>query len=150
MKNNIETIKELVLPVLENAQIFLIDMQLRGNINNQVLSIYVDTEEGVTLQQIAKVTREIEGLLDLEDPISGKYRLDISSPGINRPLTEKWQFKKNIGRVLKVKIKVEDTVSEKIGKLIRIDEDNLWLWENNQEIMIPFPQLVKAVIQLKW
>ena len=116
MKNNIETIKKLVLPVLENAQIFLVDMELRGSPNSQVLSIYVDTEEGVTLPQIAKITREIEGLLDLEDPISGKYRLDISSPGIDRPLTEIWQYKKNIGRHIKVQIKVDDTISEKTGQ----------------------------------
>lgn len=150
MENNIETIKNLVMPVLEDAQIYLIDMQLRGGRNNQVLSIYVDTEEGVTLQQIAKVTREIEGLLDLEEPISGKYRLDISSPGIDRPLTEIWQFKKNIGRNLKVQLKIDDTISEKTGKLIRVDEDNLWLMQNNQEIRIPMSQIVKAVIQLKW
>ncbi|MCK4892778.1 MAG: ribosome maturation factor RimP [Calditrichia bacterium] len=150
MENNIETIKNLVMPVLEDAQIYLIDMQLRGGRNNQVLSIYVDTEEGVTLQQIAKVTREIEGLLDLEEPISGKYRLDISSPGIDRPLTEIWQFKKNIGRNLKVQLKIDDTISEKTGKLIRVDEDNLWLMQNNQEIRIPMSQIMKAVIQLKW
>ena len=150
MENNIETIKNLVMPVLEDAQIYLIDMQLRGGRNNQVLSIYVDTEEGVTLQQIAKVTREIEGLLDLEEPISGKYRLDISSPGIDRPLTEIWQFKKNIGRNLKVQLKIDDTIPEKTGKLIRVDEDNLWLMQNNQEIRIPMSQIMKAVIQLKW
>lgn len=150
MKNNIETIKNLVQPVLDNAQIFLIDMELRGSPNSQVLSIYVDTEEGVTLQQIAKVTREIEGLLDLEDPIGGKYRLDISSPGIDRPLTEIWQFKKNIGRYLKVQFKVDDTLHEKTGKLIRADENNLCLLEKKLEINIPISQIKKAVIQLKW
>jgi ribosome maturation factor RimP len=150
MENKIEVIKNLVMPVLEEAQIFLVDMQLRGNPNSQVLSIYVDTEEGVTMQQIAKLTREIEGLLDLEDPISGKYRLDISSPGIDRPLTEIWQFRKNIGRKLKLQLKVDDTISEKTGKLIRVDEDHLWIMDKNREVMIPLTQISKAVIQLKW
>jgi len=150
MNTDIEIIKNLVLPILDNAQILLVDMQLRGSPNNQVLSIYVDTEEGVTLQQIATITREIEGLLDLEDPIRGKYRLDISSPGIDRPLTEIWQFKKNIGRNLKVQFKVDDTIQEKKGKLIRVDEINLCLLKDEQEINIPLSQIRKAVIQLKW
>jgi ribosome maturation factor RimP len=150
MKGDIEIIRNLVMPILENAEVLLVDMQLRGSPNSQVLSIFIDTEEGVTLQQIASVTREIEGLLDLEDPIKGKYRLDISSPGIDRPLTEMWQFKKNIGRILKVQLNIDDTISEKTGKLIRVDEDNLWLQGKNQEINIPFPQIKKAVIQLKW
>ena len=150
MNTNIETIKKLVLPVLENAQVFLVDMQLRGSPNSQVLSIFVDTEDGVTLQQIATVTREIEGLLDLEDPIRGKYRLDISSPGIDRPLTEIWQFKKNIGRNLKVHSKIGDTILEETGQLIRVDENKLCLLRDEKEINIPISQIIKAVIQLKW
>jgi ribosome maturation factor RimP len=138
------------MPILEDARIFLVDLELRGSRNSQVLSIYVDTEEGVTLQQIAKVTREIEGILDLEDPIRGKYRLDISSPGIDRPLTEEWQFRKNIGRNLKVQYIVDGKHAEKTGKLIQVDQENVYLLEKEQEVSIPLAQIKKAVIQLKW
>jgi len=150
MSSEIETLKKLLLPVLNNAGIHLIDMELRGNPNNQVLSIYIDTEDGITLQQIADITREYEAILDLEDPIRGRYRLDISSPGIDRPLTEIWQFKKNIGRNLRVSYSIGDKITESIGTLKRVDDHNIWLEEKKKEIQVALKDIKKAIIKLNW
>jgi len=150
MSSEIETLKKLLMPVLENADVYLVDMELRGKPNSQVLSIYIDTEDGITLQQIANITREFEGILDLEDPIRGRYRLDISSPGINRPLTEVWQFKKNIGRNLRVTYSTEDKISERVGTLIRVEDQNIWLEEKNNEVKISLKEIKKAIIKLNW
>ena len=150
MSSDIETLKKLLMPVLKNADVYLVDMELRGRPNSQVLSIYIDTEDGITLQQIADITREFEGILDLEDPIQGKYRLDISSPGIDRPLTEVWQFKKNVGRNLKVTYNTEDKICESVGTLTRIDDQNIWLEEKNKEVQIPLREIKKAIIKLNW
>ena len=150
MSSDIETLKKLLMPVLENADVYLVDMELRGRPNSQVLSIYIDTEDGITLQQIADITREFEGILDLEDPIQGKYRLDISSPGIDRPLTEVWQFKKNVGRNLRVTYSTEDKINESVGTLTRIDDQNIWLEEKNKEVQIPLREIKKAIIKLNW
>lgn len=150
MSSEIEALKKLLMPVLENAAVYLVDMELRGKPNSQVLSIYIDTEDGITLQQIADITREFEGILDLEDPIRGRYRLDISSPGIDRPLTEVWQFKKNIGRNLRVTYNSEDKVSEAVGTLTRVDAQNIWIEEKNKEVQIPLKEIKKAIIKLNW
>ncbi len=150
MSSEIEALKKLLMPVLENAAVYLVDMELRGKPNSQVLSIYIDTEDGITLQQIADITREFEGILDLEDPIRGRYRLDISSPGIDRPLTEVWQFNKNIGRNLRVTYNSEDKVSETVGTLTRVDAQNIWLEEKNKEVQIPLKEIKKAIIKLNW
>jgi ribosome maturation factor RimP len=125
-------------------------MELRGQPNNQVLSIYLDTEAGITLQQISDITREIEGLLDLEDPLPGKYRLDISSPGIDRPLTEKWQYKKNIGKELMITLEEDGKTIQKTGTLEALEDDKIVLSEKKQKISINLDRIKKATIKLKW
>ena len=143
-------LKNLIRPILDEHQVFLVDMELRGQPNNQVLSIYLDTEAGITLQQISDITREIEGLLDLEDPIPGKYRLDISSPGIDRPLTEKWRYKKNIGKGIVVTLEEGGKTVQKTGTLEALEDDKIVLSEKKQKISIPLDRIKKATIKLKW
>ena len=149
-ENKINEIKSLLDPILDNYKAFLVEIELRGQSNNQVLSIYVDTEEGITLQQIADITKEFEGILDLEDPIPGKYRLDISSPGIDRPLTEIWQFKKNVGKNLQITLEENGKTIQKTGTLESIDGESLIVSEKNQEVSIDIKQIKKAFVKLKW
>ena len=149
-ENTINEIKNLLEPILEKYKVFLVEIELRGQSNNQVLSIYVDTEEGITLQQIADITKEFEGILDLEDPIPGKYRLDISSPGIDRPLTEIWQFKKNVGKNLQITLEENGKTIQKTGTLESIDGESLIVSEKNQEVSIDIKQIKKAFVKLKW
>lgn len=150
MTAEIEKLKHIILPVLEAANVYLVEMQLRGQPNSQVLSIYLDTENGITLQQIADLTREIEGLLDLEDPIRGKYRLDVSSPGTDRPLTEIWQFRKNLGRNLHLVLQHQDGISEKAGILRAVEEDHIVIVEKKSSWKIPLSEIKKAVVKLNW
>ena len=148
MNEIVAKIRELLAPILEREGIHLVDLKLRGYINNQVLSIFLDTESGISLQQIAHITQEIEGMLDLEDPIPGRYRLEVSSPGIDRPLTEIWQFQKNIGRQLQVNYHEQDQKLEKTGILKAVQEDKILLTVKKQEYTIPLTWIDKAVIKI--
>jgi ribosome maturation factor RimP len=148
MNEIVAKIRELLAPILEREGIHLVDLKLRGYINNQVLSIFLDTESGISLQQIAHMTQEIEGMLDLEDPIPGRYRLEVSSPGIDRPLTEIWQFQKNIGRQLQVNYHEQDQKLEKTGILKAVQEDKILLTDKKQEYTIPLTWIDKAVIKI--
>ncbi len=149
MPKEIEEIRQLIQPVFDRSSVRLVDLQLRGHVNSQVLSVYVDTDTGITMDQIAEISREIEGILDLENAIAGKYRLDVSSPGIDRPLTEKWQFEKNIGREFRVTFKERDKTTERTGILTRVEDDQLFFNHKNQEFPISFSQLIKAVVKVK-
>jgi ribosome maturation factor RimP len=146
MNDKLEQIKSILQPIFEQKHILLVDMELRGHSNNQVLSIFADTEEGITMQQITDITQEIEDILDIEDPIKGKYRLDVSSPGIDRPLREDWQFRKNLGRKLKVNFRQLNKTKNVSGILDQVGEDNIILRTNNEEINIPMNHINKAVV----
>ena len=150
MQEQLDKIKELISPVFERMNIHLVDLELRGHMNSQVLSVYADTDTGISMQQITDLTREIEDILDLENPIPGKYRLDVSSPGIDRPIKEIWQFRKNINRKLQVDYKFEGEHKEVIGELTGVSEKEITIKNKNKETKIPFEAIKKAVVKINW
>ncbi|GAB4371192.1 MAG: ribosome maturation factor RimP [Calditrichia bacterium] len=143
-------IQKLLEPIFSRSNYHLVELKLRGKLNNQVLSIVVDTDTGITMQQITDLSREIEDILDMHDPIEGKYRLDISSPGIDRPLTEIWQFRKNVNRQLKVRYTQEDEQREVTGTLTEVSENYIVLQTKKEQMTLPIQNIVKAQIMLKW
>ncbi|MEJ2635674.1 MAG: ribosome maturation factor RimP [Calditrichia bacterium] len=150
MKEEIAKIRDLIQPLFQNTSMFLVDIELRGGRNNQVLSVYADTEAGITMEEITELTRNIEDVLDINDPIPGHYRLEVSSPGTNRPLIEPWQFRKNIGRNLRILFETEEGRKDYIGTLKSANENDIVLQLKKEEITIPLSQIVKAVVKLKW
>ncbi len=150
MQEQLDKIRELISPVFERMNIYLVDLELRGHINSQVLSVYADTDTGISLQEITDLTREIEDILDLENPIPGKYRLDVSSPGIDRPIKEIWQFRKNINRKLQVDYQVDGVHKEVIGELTGVTEKEIVIKNKNVETKIPFEAIKKAIVKINW
>lgn len=144
----VNKIIEIINPVFERDTIYLIDVEFRGKGKNQVLTIYADTEEGITLKQITKLNNEINDLLDIHNVISRTYRLDISSPGIDRPLDHLWQYRKNINRNLQVHYKENDSRKELTGKLKDVNKDEIILEFKKNEIRIPFSTIIKSKVKV--
>jgi ribosome maturation factor RimP len=147
MDNKKEEIKKLLQPLFDQKGIYLVDIELRGQPNSQVLSVFVDTDSGITMQQITDISREIADILDTEDPIKGKYRLDVSSPGIDRPLTEVWQYRKNMGRNLQITYYESDKILETNGILIEVAEGQILLKINDNIKYIPLSCIHKVVVK---
>jgi ribosome maturation factor RimP len=150
MQEQLNQIRDLISPVFERMHIHLVDLELRGHLNNQVLSVYADTDSGISLQEITDLTREIEDILDLENPIPGKYRLDVSSPGIDRPLKDIWQYRKNVGRKIQVDYLFEGNHQEIIGELNNVTDKEITIKNKNKETKISFAAIEKAIVKLNW
>jgi ribosome maturation factor RimP len=150
MDETTEKVRELICPLFEGGHFFLVDLEIRGRTGSQVVSVYADTLEGITLDEITGLTREINDLLDMHNVIPGSYRLDVSSPGVDRPLTASWEFEKNIGRNLRVIFKEDAGEKEVSGRLESVTEETLLLMVKNKEVAIPRDSIVKARVQLKW
>jgi len=82
----------------------LIELVVRGPRGKTLVEIFIDAEQGVTSDLCSDVSREASILIDRSEWIQGSYRLDVSSPGISRPLRFAWQYKKHVGRMLAVKV----------------------------------------------
>ena len=150
MDQTLAKIKALIEPVMAEQGIFRVDVELRGQRGSRFLGVYADTVSGITMAEITRLTREINDLLDMHDLIEGKYLLEVSSPGVNRPLKQLWEFQKNIGRMLRVVYKIDDEELEAVGMLVSADEASLVLKVKKDEVRIPLTSIVTARVQLKW
>jgi ribosome maturation factor RimP len=140
-------IKELVLPLLDEKQIELIDIELKGNVGNLLLRIYVDCDGGISLGKCTAISRDVSDILDKNDVIPGKYRLDVSSPGLDRPLKTVRDFQRNIDRYV---IIARTEGPDVTGIIISANEQQIILSEAKDEITIPFDTIRYGKIKLKW
>jgi ribosome maturation factor RimP len=114
---------------------------------SSVLRIYIDKETGVTMDDCAKMSRQASAMLDVEDPIQGRYTLEVSSPGLNRPLFELAHYQKFIGS--NVRVRVHAPLGDRrnfVGVLLRVEEENICLLVDTQEIVLPFSNIDKAKV----
>lgn len=97
-----EAVAELVLPIIEGIGGYLVEVNLRGERGGKILEVFVDTDAGISADNLTAVSRSLSEELDRMDIIPGKYRLEVSSPGLGKPLKFPRQYAKNIGRKLDV------------------------------------------------
>ena len=98
-------IERLVIPILDDLRYELVDLQLRQEGRQMAVVLYIDKPGGITLDDCVDVSREVEAILEIEDPIKSAYRLEVSSPGLDRPLKKPADFERFIGRKAKLKSK---------------------------------------------
>ena len=99
----VEELVDLTTPILEDAGYELVDLEFKQDGSEWFLRIFIDKEGGVLLDDCAIVSREISALLEVEDIIDRAYRLEVSSPGIDRPLKRPEDFERFAGERIKIK-----------------------------------------------
>ncbi|MCK5457651.1 MAG: hypothetical protein KAI45_11040 [Melioribacteraceae bacterium] len=121
--NSIEISQKLQVAIEKLGYLF-IDIDFRGDERNRILEIYIDNEKGIITADCVDVSRVCGNLIEEENLIESKYRLDVSSPGTDRLAKFIQQYKKHIGR--NFELEFEDQVSEKFnGKLMDVNNDIL-------------------------
>lgn len=112
------------------------------------LRIFIDHISGITVDDCAKVSHQISAFLDVNDPIQGRYSLEVSSPGINRPLFELEHFAKYLGKRVKIKLRREINGRKKlVGTIRNIDQTHIHLMVIDMpspDIKVPFEEVEKA------
>lgn len=147
----LEQVEELCDPVLETLGYELVERELISEHGKWVLRLYIDREGGVGLKDCETVSRAVEGALDVENLIGPPYFLEVSSPGIDRPLRRPRDFDRFVGE--KVDIRVIQPLLGRthfIGLLKGIHEDKILIEEEDQELQIPLELLKKARLRRKY
>ncbi|MEQ6918050.1 ribosome maturation factor RimP [Halomonas aquatica] len=109
------------------------------------LVIYIDHEDGVSVDDCADVSRQVSAVLDVEDPVPGEYRLEVSSPGMDRPLFTLEQFERYAGHVVSVKLRVPFDGRRKFqGLLAGIENDEVLLQVDGEEYCFPIEGIDQA------
>ena len=153
MAQVIEQIEKLVQPLLEDLGCELVDLEYQREQRGWVLRFFLDKEGGINLDQCAMASREISSLMDVENIISTAYSLEVSSPGIERPLKKSPDFKRFIGQLAKIKTitSIDPDATGKnrktfVGTLSGFEgEDVLLTLKNTTDaIRVPLQQIDKA------
>ena len=137
---------------VERSGTHVIDLAVRGDRGHPVIEVYIDTEKGVTTEICASVSREIATAIDASGLISGQYRLDVSSPGIDRPLKFPWQYAKHAGRLLQVKFHSGAGAEELKGVLLDSSAEGLRVQVKGttDPVEIPFSAILEARVPSPW
>lgn len=137
--------------VLSDASHFLVSVSVRGVRGSRVVEVYIDADKGISIDALAKYSREISFMLDTEDFIDGRYKLNVSSPGLDRPLVEFRQYPKHIDRKLKVKTKTADGSNVQEGILTAVGDEFIELtFANKQSSKIDFAEIIESKVVLPW
>ena len=131
----------------------VVDVEYRPHPRNGLLRVYIDKPPGaepagIVLEDCEIVSRQLGATLDVEDPITGQYRLEVSSPGLDRPLRKPADFERFSGSMIKVKMSLPSDTGQRnfTGKLIGIENQNVMLEVDGEQISLPLGGIEKAQI----
>ncbi|HKK44475.1 MAG TPA: hypothetical protein VJ964_03070 [Balneolaceae bacterium] len=143
----IEKISELAESVLSTTDFFLIDVEIKGSKVPEVW-VSVDAEDrGVNMDECADISNELSFLMDAHDLFSGGYRINVSSPGLSRPLVDRRQYPKNKGRKVKCKYKHDGEYLKVKGTLQDVLEDGIVIeLDDDSKVSVLFDDLVETKI----
>jgi ribosome maturation factor RimP len=146
-----EKIRSLLTPIVDHHHAFLIDVAVRNERGDKLVQVFVDTDIGVTIEECAEISRELAAAIDTRNIIESSYRLEVSSPGIDKPLKLLRQYHKNIGRRFKVTYERAGTKSAIIGTLSSIAEDLLTFSPDKGEpVTVEFSEIIESKEELPW
>ena len=144
MSRRTDDIKALLAPVVEamGYEFWGLDyIQGRG----AVLRIFIDHDDGISVDDCAAVSHQVSGVLDVEDPISGEYNLEVSSPGMDRPLYTLEQFQRYLGEQVQLRLLAPVAGKRRLKAVLEaVEDDTLVMKAGAEELRVPHSQVDRA------
>lgn len=152
----VEQIKRIALPLLDSLGIELVELEFRKEGQGMVLRLFIDKPEGIMLDDCAAVSRELSELLDVEEVIECHYTLEVSSPGLNRPLTKPADYERYAGRLVKIRTfeMLADAAGNRrktfLGELLGLSDGIVALkLVEGQSAAVPLDKIAKANLEFE-
>lgn len=147
-------VRDLAQQAAEDEGLELVSADLLGRGKRTLLRVVVDKEAGVTIADCERMSRCLEALLDVEDPIKSSYVLEVSSPGLDRPLTSRRDFERNVGKLARVVTSREvDGATFFVGRIVDVGDDWIRLTleakGGSRDIFIPLSAVSKARLEIE-
>jgi ribosome maturation factor RimP len=138
-------VRRIIEPVITAMGYELVGVEYVGQGGRPTLRVYVDAPAGITLDDCQRVSGHIGALLDVEDPLDMAYNLEVSSPGLDRPLFEAKHFVQFTGRMAKIRMKfLIDGRRKFTGVIQGVQDGAVIILENDQEVVLPLAHIGKA------
>jgi ribosome maturation factor RimP len=144
---------DLATPLAQARGMEIIDIEFRreGGRGGRVLRLLLDKAGGPNMDELSRVSRELSEILDVEDFVDGAYTLEVSSPGINRPLKRPEHFMRFIGK--NIRVRTRDMINGRrsfLGRLLGVSPVSIALDQDGTRCEIPFEQIEKSNYEHDW
>lgn len=148
--NTAETVYALVKPLADNLNLEIWDVVYLKEGADWYLRVFIDKEEGISIDDCVDLTQELNPVLDKTDPVPNEYILEVSSPGINRKLTRPEHYEKYIGETLRVKLvrPLEDGRRILDGVLLSAESNGSFTLQIDEETSVDFEKKECASVVL--
>ncbi len=143
-------ISALVDEFLVRDDLFLVGVSIKGQKGSRLIEIYIDGDDGVEVSVLASISRELAFVLDAEDMVKGKYRLNVSTPGVDRALTTERQFVRHVGKHLEILVRNENGGTWIEGENLGMKDRVLQLKTSSDTRDLSLDSISKAKIKLPW
>ncbi len=141
-------IRDLAEKAIEDFEdLFLVEIKIKGTAGNQKVLVFVDGDNGISIDQCGSISRYIGNGIEEEDLFSGKYTLEVSSPGLDFPITLHRQYVKNVGRDLEVETKAGERVE---GKLLDVHKDAIILTQKGESKSLGFEEIKQSKVKVSF
>jgi ribosome maturation factor RimP len=151
MAEILEKLSAVLVPILDQHGAFLVEMVIHSERGGKLVQAFVDTDKGITIEECALVSRELAHELDLIDLFHGSYRLEVSSPGIDKPVRLLRQYAKNVGRRYTILHQAAEARATLVGKLVSIEGDRLTFESETGECTtLEFTKIIESKEELPW
>jgi ribosome maturation factor RimP len=147
-KTLVPSLRRLLEPVVEREGCELVAIEILGSPGRALLRVYIDTIGGVNVDVCARVSRAISPVLDVEDPFPGAWELEVSSPGIERPLQRETDFRRFVGFGVKVKLAPGPERRRYSGLLKGLEDGHVLVEVDGQIFKLALDQIDKAHLDL--
>ena len=140
-----QQLTEMLAPVVESMGFVFWGLEFMSNGKHSMLRIFIDHEDGITVDNCADVSRQISSVLDVEDPISQEYNLEVSSPGVDRPIFTLEQYAALAGNIVEVRLRMAFDGRRKFkGRLVGVEQEDVVVHVDDNEYLLPFELIDKA------
>lgn len=147
MSGKLTELEALVVPIVEALGFRSWGIEYLSQGRHTLLRVYIDHPDGISVEACATVSRQISAVLDVEDPITGDYTLEVSSPGMDRPLFTLEQFAEHTGEQVKIRLRVPYEGRRNFQGVIRgVEGDEVILLVDEHEYLLPIDSIDKSNI----
>lgn len=143
MASNRDALKAMLNPAVEALGFELWGIEYLAQGKHSILRIYIDHQDGITVDDCAAVSHQVSGVLDVEDPISGEYNLEVSSPGMDRPLFEPEHYAQYLGETVELRLRSAIQARRKwTGQVTSVEDDKIALQCEGEAELVLIPHSV--------
>ena len=146
-----ESVRAVIEPAVTALGYELVGVEYLPQGRHSLLRVYIDSDDGITIDDCEAVSRQVSAVLDVEDPIKGQYTLEVSSPGVERPLFTREHYERFLGERVQIRLQAPLEGRRRFtGTLKALDGGDVVVEVDGEEIPLPLEQIEKAHLAPEW